>query len=208
MYHLLTGTGHCKQVAENRVAAIRDNRSVAGYLESLESGAKTVDEIKPLIDSEVEAAKKAGLNFNMLAKIWLFDVGITEEGKVTDVPKFLNRVRIIDGDVFCCHILFIFLTLSFCPTTLLCQQALGMRLPKQTLMTDYFLKCLEKEIYGAKSAGTYDVGIKTLTGNNVQVDGMPRSVSEDSCLCLYICRGKFVDNFFFPPAHCSFASEV
>ena len=36
-------------------------------------------------------------------------------------------------------------------------------------MTQYFLKSLENEVSNAKRAGTYDVGIRTLTGNNIEV---------------------------------------
>jgi len=51
---------------------------------------------------------------------------------------------------------------------------LGMNLNRQKLMTQYFLKSLQNEVSGAKRAGTYDVGIRTLTGNNVEFDGKPR----------------------------------
>jgi hypothetical protein len=88
----------------------------------------SMDSIKTKIDAEIKAAKEAGLNFNMICHMWLFDIGIENEdsGGFTGltVPKFLNR-------------------------------CLGLRLNKQRLMTDYFLKYLEKEIYAAKSAGEF-----------------------------------------------------
>ncbi len=139
-------TGPCKKLAESRVAAIRDNRSVAAYLDALENGSETFESIKPKISEEILSAKEAGLTLNVLANIWLFDVGIDVNQATPDVSKFLNR-------------------------------ALGMCMKKQSLMTEYFLNALGKEIYGAKSAGKYDVGIKTLTGNNIEFAGKPRSVS-------------------------------
>lgn len=50
-----------------------------------------------------------------------------------------------------------------------------MTMLKQKTMTDYFLKSLENETNGAKRAGKYDVGIKTLSGNKVEFVGKPRS---------------------------------
>ena len=46
---------------------------------------------------------------------------------------------------------------------------LGMNMSRQKLMTNYFLKSLENVVSSAKRAGTYDVGIRTLTGNNIEV---------------------------------------
>lgn len=46
---------------------------------------------------------------------------------------------------------------------------LGMNLNRQKMMTEYFLKSLENKVVTAKRAGKYDVGIKTLTGNNIEV---------------------------------------
>mmetsp|Transcript_20487 Transcript_20487/g.41163 ORF Transcript_20487/g.41163 Transcript_20487/m.41163 type:complete len:1688 (+) Transcript_20487:177-5240(+) len=157
-YHLLTGP--CKRLADNRVAAIRDGRNVARYLESLANGSETPESVKPKITDELSAAKEAGINLNVLANIWLFDVGVIDNGTTLRVPKFLNR-------------------------------ALGMNLDKQAIMTEYFLKCLEQEVYGARSAGMYDMGIKTISGNRVDFSEKPRSfcfrglVAKDERVLLY-----------------------
>ena len=52
---------------------------------------------------------------------------------------------------------------------------LGMNLPRQSFMTQYFMKSLENEVNAAKRAGRYDIGIKTLTGNNIEFPDEPRS---------------------------------
>jgi len=132
------------------VEAIKEGKSVAKYFESLEDGTGTKQTIKPKIDEEMKAAKEAGLNFNVLCYIWLFDVGVTQQSASAGkhrtpmgVPKFLNR-------------------------------CLGMNLPRQKLMTEYFLRHLEKEVSLAKTAGEYDQGIKTCSGHSVVID-KPRS---------------------------------
>ncbi|KAL7553446.1 hypothetical protein ACHAWF_017186 [Thalassiosira exigua] len=143
-YNLLTGC--CHRLACNRVHAIRDGKSIAGYMEQLEKGIESKETIKPKIDEQLKLAKEAGLNINVLSNIWLYDVGVmhTEKGKSHDVPRFLNRL-------------------------------LGMNLPRQKVMTQYFLRSLEAEVSSAKRAGTYDVGIRTLKGNNIEFQGKPRS---------------------------------
>jgi hypothetical protein len=47
---------------------------------------------------------------------------------------------------------------------------LGMNLKKQKILMDHFLKNLEKEVATAKRAGTYDIGIKTVTGHSVSIE--------------------------------------
>lgn len=144
----------CPQLAEQRVKAIKEGRSVVKYFEKLTDGTEMKESIKPKIDEEVKAAMEAGLNFNVLCFLWLFDVGITEQstsgeknyfnkGKPIDVPKFLNRI-------------------------------LGMNLLKQKLITEHFIKHLEKQVFLAKQKGSYDLGIKTITGHSVAVE-KPRS---------------------------------
>ena len=49
-----------------------------------------------------------------------------------------------------------------------------MNLPRQKLMTDHFLKCLEKEVASAKRSGEYDIGIQTIAGHSVTIE-KPRS---------------------------------
>ena len=152
-YHMMGNLllGPLEGLAESRVAAIQEGKSVAKYYEELLENPEAKDTIKPKIDAEVEAAKEAGLNFNAVSNIWLYDVGVTEEvssgrnikGKPLDVPKFLNR-------------------------------CLGMTLPKQRLMTEHFLKHLEKNITLAKREGKYDVGIKSISGHSVLIKE-PRS---------------------------------
>ena len=72
MYNLLTGPA--KRFAQDRVRAIKNDRSVAGYMTSLESGTESKEVIKPKIDEELKAAKEAGLNFNVLCNLWLCEL--------------------------------------------------------------------------------------------------------------------------------------
>ena len=99
-------TGPMLQLAQKRVEAIKEGKSVAKYYESLLDGSGTKEEIKPKIDAEVTAPKESGLNFHTLAYLWLFDVGLTEEtssaGKYRaplTVPKFLNRCKWISNSL-------------------------------------------------------------------------------------------------------------
>jgi hypothetical protein len=46
---------------------------------------------------------------------------------------------------------------------------LGMNLNRQKFMFRYFMVSLDNVVITAKRAGTYDVGITTLTGNNIEV---------------------------------------
>jgi len=144
----------CPQLAAQRVKAIGEGKSVVKYLEKLLDGTETKEAIKPKIDEEVKAAMEAGLNFNVLSFLWLFDVGVTEQsasgannyfkkGKPIDVPKFLNRT-------------------------------LGMNLLRQRLIVEHFIKHLGKQVTLAKRAGTYDLGIKTIGGHSVVIE-KPRS---------------------------------
>ena len=143
----------CPQLAEQRVKAISDGKSVAKHLQNLMDGTETKEVIKPKIDEEVKAAIEAGLNFHVLCFIWLFDVGITEESaseknnsfkkQPMNVPKFLNRT-------------------------------LGMNLLRQKLIVDHFIAHLGKQVTLAKREGTYDQGIHTIGGHSVVVE-KPRS---------------------------------
>lgn len=142
--------GPCARLADHRVDAIREGKSVSKYWESLENGSESKETVKPKIDAEVQAAKDAGLNFHVLCNIWLYDVGVTQgsseagrSGTPMNVSKFLNR-------------------------------CLGMNLSRQKLLTDHFLNHLQTEVLNAKRAGTYDHGIKTVTGNAVTIQ-KPRS---------------------------------
>ena len=165
MLDLLVGT--CRNLAENRVKAIKNGRSVSRYLQLVQQGTESLESIKPKIEHEIKAAQKSGLTSNVLCNMWLFDVGVVKKdweaggrrGKI-DVPRFLNR-------------------------------CLGLTLSKQRVLTEYFLKCLEREITNAKNAGAYDVGIKTFSGNRIQFVGKPRSfcfrglAAKDEHVCLY-----------------------
>ena len=140
--------GPCLQLATDRVAAIKDGRSVIKYMTDLKDGTEEKGVIKAKMDAEVDAAKERGLNFHVLCTIWLYEVGISERSemktpKKIDVPKFLNRM-------------------------------LGLNLKRQKLLTDHFLKYLENEVASVKRAGTYDIGIKTITGHSISVE-KPRS---------------------------------
>jgi len=146
LYDLLTG--RCQRLAYDRVHAIKDGRSISSLVASLANGTEDKDTIKSKIDAEVKSAKEAGLNFNVLCNIWLYDVGIHPHSKTstTDVSKFLNRL-------------------------------LGMNLRRQKYMTTYFMKSLENQVNSAKRAGTYDVGIRTLAGNSIEFADKPRTFS-------------------------------
>jgi hypothetical protein len=144
----------CLHLAEQRVKAIGEGKSVVKYLDKLADGTETKETLKPKIDEEVKSAMEAGLNFNVLCFLWLFDVGVTEvsasgsnsffkQGKPIDVPKFLNRT-------------------------------LGMNLLKQQLLLEHFIKHLQKQVALAKREGSYDQGIKTITGHSVAIE-KPRS---------------------------------
>ena len=144
----------CLHLAEQRVKAIGEGKNVVKYLDKLADGTETKETLKPKIDEEVKSAMEAGLNFNVLCFLWLFDVGVTEvsasgsnsffkQGKPIDVPKFLNRT-------------------------------LGMNLLKQQLLLEHFIKHLQKQVALAKREGSYDQGIKTITGHSVAIE-KPRS---------------------------------
>ena len=98
-----------QRLARNRLDAVRENRSISAYMKLLNDGEESAESIKPKIDAEIEAAKEAGLNFNIMCHIWLFDVGIQVGDSGFSVSKFLNR-------------------------------CLSLRLNKQRLLTNYFMK--------------------------------------------------------------------
>lgn len=143
-------------LAASRVTAIKDGRGVDVLLESLSNGSEDKDIVKAKLGVEVKSALDAGLNFNVLCNIWLYDVGISQlellkptrkkkGGKSSlGVPKFLNRL-------------------------------LGMNMKRQQLVFDYFMKTLDDAIQQAKTNGRYDVGIKTLKGQSVEFLRRPQS---------------------------------
>jgi len=119
----------------------------------------------PLID--VEELKALELNFNVICNLWLSDVDVNEN----DFPT-TGRKRIV-------------------PKFL--NRILGLSMAKQSLLMDSFLSFVEVEIKAAKSAGKMDVGIKTLTGQSVDIVDKPRSFrfSEDSQTKVYkVCIDK------------------
>ncbi|KAL9182095.1 hypothetical protein ACHAXT_012438 [Thalassiosira profunda] len=151
--------GRCNSLAKKRVEAIKAGRSVAKYLHDAASEGADVDSIKKKIDDEVTAAKRVGLNFNVVAHIWLFDVGVTERSSMGSastgggfrrrkkpfigVAKFLNRV-------------------------------LGMNLKRQQKMLDLFLNHHDIDVNKAKRNNQYDTAIRLVTGRSVVI-GKPRS---------------------------------
>ena len=142
--------GPCVKLTEARVAAIKGGKSVAMYCDSLENGTELKESIKSKIDEEVKAAKDKGLNFHVLCYIWLFEVGITKE---TSKPgKYRPPIGV----------------------SKFLNRSLGMNLLRQKLLTEHFMKFLEKEISLAKRAGEYDQGIKTISGHSVAIH-KPRS---------------------------------
>ena len=107
------------------------------------------NETSPMID--VEELKALGLNLNVIANLWMVDVDVNE----TDFPAS-GKKRIV-------------------PKFL--NRILGLGLTKQSLFMDYFLSFLEVEVKAARAAGKMDVGIKTLTGQHVEIVDKPRSFS-------------------------------
>ncbi len=89
MYNLLTG--RCRPLAEDRVHAIKDGKSVVSYMEALANGTEDREAIKANLDAELKRAKEAGLNLNVLCHIWLYDVGVMPD-KSNPVTRFLNRL--------------------------------------------------------------------------------------------------------------------
>lgn len=140
----------CKRLAESRIEAIKQDRNVSKLCESLQNGTETKEVIKPKIDEQVQAAKDNGLNFHVLCFIWLFDVGVTRE--TCKAGRFRESMGV--------------------PKFL--NRCLGMNLTRQTLLTNYFLDHLEREVMSAKRAGDYDSGIETVSGNAVSIQ-KPRS---------------------------------
>ena len=132
----------CPHLAEQRVKAIGEGKSVVKYLEKLADGTETKETIKPKIDDEVKAAMEAGLNFNVLCFLWLLDVGVTDDPRI-DVPKFLNRI-------------------------------LGMNILKQQILFEHFMKHLQEQVDNAKRGGTYNQGIKTITGRRVTTEELKK----------------------------------
>lgn len=101
----------------------------------------------PMID--VEELKAGGLNLNVLANLWLADVDVNED----DFPVAGKR-----------HLVPKFLN-----------RLLGMSISKQSLLMDYFFAFVELEVKASKAAGKMDVGIKTLSGQSVEIVDKPRS---------------------------------
>ena len=70
LFQLLTGS-RCSNFTQDRVHAIKDGRSVFRYLKSIKDEEEDAATVLPKIDEEVKTSKEAGLNFNMLAQLWL-----------------------------------------------------------------------------------------------------------------------------------------
>jgi len=89
IYNLLTGC--CRRLAEDRVHAIKDGRSVGSYMEALTNGTEDSETIKANLDTELKRAKEAGLNFNVLCNFWLYDVGVMQTDKSNVVRSKRRR---------------------------------------------------------------------------------------------------------------------
>ena len=150
LYPLLTRIA--RPLANHRATAVEEGRSLSKYYDRLEKAvdagdAEKVKEIDAAIKAEVESSKAKGLNFLIAAKFWVFDCGL----KADDMANGK------DADV---------------PRFL--NRCLGMKLKQQKQMTQYFYNALEFTIKEAKRNGTYDVGIKTLSGREVKFADKPR----------------------------------
>ena len=120
--------------AQKRVDAIKEGKGFHQLMQAVKNGEDTAEGMKTKLDAQIEEAKGAGLNFNAVAKLFLYDVGVVQprapsqrpsqrrrkKGKkkssvVINVPKFLNR-------------------------------CLGMPLHRQAMLTNHLVKCLEKRV--------------------------------------------------------------
>ena len=73
LFQLLTGS-RCSNLTQDRVHAIKDGRSVFRYMKSLKDGEEDAANVIPKMNEEVKTAKEAGLNFNMLATLFLCEL--------------------------------------------------------------------------------------------------------------------------------------
>lgn len=101
----------------------------------------------PTID--VEGLKALGLNLNIIANLWLADVAVNED----DFPVTGKK--------------------NIVPKFL--NRVLGLSLKKQSLLMNYFFAFVELEVKAARAAGKMDVGVRTLTGQSVEIVDKPRS---------------------------------
>jgi len=119
--------------AQKRVDAIKEGKGFHQLLQAVEDGEDTTEGMKAKLDAQIEEAKGAGLNFNAVAKLFLYDVGVVQprassrrrrknadkdekkSSMIINVPKFLNR-------------------------------CLGMPLHRQSMLTNHLVKCLDKRV--------------------------------------------------------------
>ena len=64
-------TGPCKTLAQNRMDAIKEGRSIARYEESYGKGRENRDITRVKIEAELNTAKESGLNSTILYQTWL-----------------------------------------------------------------------------------------------------------------------------------------
>ena len=135
-YSFLRSFLTCTQLvafAQKRVDAIKEGKGFHQMMQAVVDGEDTAGGMKAKLDAQIEDAKSAGLNFNAVAKLFLYDVGVLEprapsrrrrtnaskDGKksamIINVPKFLNR-------------------------------CLGMPLHRQSMLTNHLVKCLDKRV--------------------------------------------------------------
>ncbi len=101
----------------------------------------------PAID--VEGLKALGLNLNIIANLWLADVDVNEDDfPVTGKKKIVPKFL---------------------------NRVLGLSLKKQSLLMNYFFAFVELEVKAARAAGKMDVGVRTLSGQSVEIVDKPRS---------------------------------
>ncbi len=101
----------------------------------------------PTID--VEGLKALGLNLNIIANLWLADVDVNEDDfPVTGKKKIVPKFL---------------------------NRVLGLSLTKQSLLMNYFFAFVELEVKAARAAGKMDVGVRTLSGQSVEIVDKPRS---------------------------------
>lgn len=116
------------------------------------SRAASIDEAikngtSPTID--VEGLKALGLNLNIIANLWLSDVAVNEDDfPVTGKKNIVSKFL---------------------------NRLLGLSLKKQSLLMSYLFAFVELEVKAARAAGKMDVGVRSLSGQSVEIVDKPRS---------------------------------
>ena len=134
----------------------------------------------PMID--VEELKNEGLNLNVIANLWLTDVDVNEN----DFPVAGKK-----------HIVAKFLN-----------RLLGLSISKQSLLMNYFFAFVELEVKASRAAGKMDVGIKTLSGQSVEIVDNPRSFCFSEGCQIKLFKVKVDKGMTYEDAHDVYSEEL